>query len=71
MEIFLKEHLVPFAKLASSVFWSIPAAEDLQLPPSIKGRLGGPSQRRLASVITSRVLQAVSFILHVIGLDHY
>lgn len=62
----LLEHLVPFSKLASSVFWSVPAAEDLQLPPSIKGRLGGPSQRRLASVITSRVLQAI-FSLRIVA----
>lgn len=31
----------------------------MDLPCSIKGKLGGPSQRRLATSITSSVLQCV------------
>ncbi|WOL09568.1 hypothetical protein Cni_G18321 [Canna indica] len=55
----LMEELVSFAKLVSLVFWSVPAMEGMQVPFSVKGRLGGPSQRRLASVMTSSVLQAI------------
>lgn len=32
---------------------------DSQLPGSVKGKLGGPSQRRLSSSLSTVVLQAV------------
>ncbi|XP_042490760.1 uncharacterized protein LOC122070638 isoform X2 [Macadamia integrifolia] len=51
--------LVSFAKSACSTFWSIPVFEDVQLPSSVRGKLGGPSQRRLASCTTASVLQAI------------
>lgn len=33
--------------------------KDSQLPGSVKGKLGGPSQRRLSTTLTTLVLQAV------------
>ncbi|XP_029120003.1 uncharacterized protein [Elaeis guineensis] len=56
--LLLLEELVSFAKLVSQVFWSISVVKDIQLPSSVKGKLGGPSQRRLASLSTTAVLQA-------------
>ncbi|CAL9124432.1 unnamed protein product [Musa textilis] len=55
----LLEELVSYAKLVSPTFWSHPVVKDMQLPLSVKGKLGGPSQRRLPSVMISRVLQAI------------
>lgn len=46
-------------KLSCSVFWSYVITDDMILPGSIKGRLGGPSQRRLPSSLRSSVLEAV------------
>ncbi|XP_038975509.1 uncharacterized protein LOC103710780 [Phoenix dactylifera] len=57
--LILLEELLSFSKLMSQVFWSISVVKDTQLPSSVKGKLGGPSQRRLASLTTSAVLQAV------------
>jgi tRNA guanosine-2'-O-methyltransferase len=37
--------------------------DNKDLPPSIKGKLGGPSQHRLATSITSSVLQGVCSVL--------
>ncbi|KAJ4957121.1 hypothetical protein NE237_013904 [Protea cynaroides] len=51
--------LVSFAESACSTFWSIPVFEDVRLPSSVRGKLGGPSQRRLASCTTASVLQAI------------
>ncbi|KAK9155092.1 hypothetical protein Sjap_002572 [Stephania japonica] len=42
-----------------SIFWSSPASVDIALPGSIRGKLGGPCQRRLASSYTTAVLQAI------------
>ncbi|XP_064989875.1 uncharacterized protein LOC135627659 isoform X4 [Musa acuminata AAA Group] len=55
----LLEELVSYAKLVSPTFWSHPVVKDMQLPFSVKGKLGGPSQRRLPSAMISRVLQAI------------
>ncbi|XP_065031327.1 uncharacterized protein LOC103970039 isoform X1 [Musa acuminata AAA Group] len=55
----LLEELVSYAKLVSPTFWSHPVVNDMQLPLSVKGKLGGPSQRRLPSAMISRVLQAI------------
>ncbi len=38
--------------------------EDVALPSSVRGKLGGPSQRRLSSSTTTAVLQAVLIFLH-------
>ena len=48
-----------FTKLSCSVFWSSVVIEDMALPGSIRGRLGGPSQRRLPSSPCTSVLEAV------------
>ncbi|RLN39238.1 uncharacterized protein C2845_PM01G00170 [Panicum miliaceum] len=50
------ETMVVFSKLSCSVFW-LRNIENMDLPYSVKGKLGGPSQRRLATSITSSVLQ--------------
>jgi len=54
--------MVAFSKLSCSVFW-FRDVENKDLPHSIKGKLGGPSQRRLATSITSSVLQGVCSVL--------
>ncbi|XP_010274499.1 PREDICTED: uncharacterized protein LOC104609816 isoform X2 [Nelumbo nucifera] len=60
--LFILEDFVSFAKSACSIFWSSPIIEDLLLPCSVRGKLGGPSQRRLASSTTMAVLQAIESI---------
>ncbi|KAE8818497.1 methyltransferase tarbp1 [Hordeum vulgare] len=52
------ENMVAFSKQSCSVFW-LKNTDNMDLPCSIKGKLGGPSQRRLATVITSSVLQCI------------
>ncbi|KAG5523748.1 hypothetical protein RHGRI_030659 [Rhododendron griersonianum] len=52
------EGLVSFATSSSSIFWS-GVLEATNLPCSIKGKLGGPSQRRLPFSATTAVLQAI------------
>ncbi|WVZ55051.1 hypothetical protein U9M48_005765 [Paspalum notatum var. saurae] len=52
------ENMVDVGKMSCSVFWSR-NTENRDLPYSIKGKLGGPSQRRLTTSITSSVLQAI------------
>ncbi|KAG9154332.1 hypothetical protein Leryth_000767 [Lithospermum erythrorhizon] len=54
--------LVSFAKLSCSIFGSTTVTEHGALPGSIKGRLGGPSQRRLSSQTTDMVLQAITSV---------
>ena len=55
--------MVVFSKLSCSVFW-LRNIENMDLPYTVKGKLGGPSQRRLATSITSSVLQGVcSFLI--------
>ena len=51
--------LVQFANQSCSIFWSDVVAEDTTLPGVVKGKLGGPSQRRLSISATTAVLQAV------------
>lgn len=55
----MQEELVSFANLSSSIFHLTLAVEDTTLPNSIRGKLGGPSQRRLSTSTTTAVLQAV------------
>ncbi|XP_059657675.1 uncharacterized protein LOC132304137 isoform X2 [Cornus florida] len=52
------EELISFARSSSLIFWSN-MVDDTFLPCSIRGKLGGPSQRRLSSSTTTAVLQAV------------
>ncbi|XP_057476407.1 uncharacterized protein LOC130764285 [Actinidia eriantha] len=52
------EGLVSFASSSCSIFWG-DKVEDANLPSSIRGKLGGPSQRRLSSSATTAVLEAI------------
>lgn len=52
------ENMVVFSKPSCSVFW-LRNTDSMDLPCSVKGKLGGPSQRRLATSITSSVLQCI------------
>ncbi|TVU48714.1 hypothetical protein EJB05_08359 [Eragrostis curvula] len=52
------ENMVIFSKTSCSVFW-LKNMDNMGLPYSVKGKLGGPSQRRLATPITSSVLQGI------------
>lgn len=60
----MQENLVAFSGTASSILWS---EDDMEkgsdLPSSLKGKLGGPSLRRLTLSLTPSVLQAVIFFL--------
>lgn len=51
--------LVSFATMSCSIFWSNVKLDEAILPGSVKGKLGGPSQRRLPSSIATLVLLAV------------
>lgn len=51
--------MVQFANQSCSIFWSGIVVDDTALPGSVKGKLGGPSQRRLSISTTTVVLQAV------------
>ena len=55
----MQEELVSFSYLSCSIFRSSIVMEETNLPSSVKGKLGGPSQRRLSSSTTTAVLQAV------------
>ncbi|KAG6405349.1 hypothetical protein SASPL_132938 [Salvia splendens] len=56
------EELMSFTKLSCSVFWSSVVIEDMALPGSIRGRLGGPSQRRLPCSPCTSVLEAITSV---------
>lgn len=47
-----------FARRSAAVFWEH-YSDPVVLPASVSGKLGGPSQRRLPSTLTSAVLQGV------------
>ncbi|KEH31617.1 putative tRNA (guanosine(18)-2'-O)-methyltransferase [Medicago truncatula] len=57
--LYLLDDLVQFANQSCSIFWSGAVEEDTALPGAVKGKLGGPSQRRLPISATTAVLQAV------------
>lgn len=64
----LQDALVSYAGMSCSIFWSKHMDEGGDFSGSIRGRLGGPSQRRLSSSLTSSVLQAVwSFMTYCYG----
>ncbi|PIN08693.1 hypothetical protein CDL12_18734 [Handroanthus impetiginosus] len=56
------EELVSFAKLSCSVFGSAEVRVDMILPGSIRGKLGGPSQRRLPSSLCTSGLEAITAV---------
>ncbi|KAK4747416.1 hypothetical protein SAY87_014002 [Trapa incisa] len=53
------EEMVSYANRSCSIFWLTFTMIDSQLPGSVRGKLGGPSQRRLSSALTTVVLQAI------------
>lgn len=55
----IADNLVSFAKISSSIWWSSTVEGENILPNAVKGRLGGPSQRRLSSFATTQVLEAI------------
>ncbi|KAF0930705.1 hypothetical protein E2562_034643 [Oryza meyeriana var. granulata] len=56
--LIILENMVVFGKTSCSVFW-LKNSGDMDLPSSVKGKLGGPSQRRLPTSTTSLVLQGI------------
>ncbi|XP_062146057.1 uncharacterized protein LOC133854045 isoform X2 [Alnus glutinosa] len=56
--LLILEELISFANMSCSIFSSSTGTEDKALPSSVRGKLGGPSQRRLSSSTTAAVLQA-------------
>ncbi|XP_022934778.1 uncharacterized protein LOC111441850 isoform X1 [Cucurbita moschata] len=58
----LQLELVSFAAVSCSIFWSEVKSDETILPGSVKGKLGGPSQRRLPSSIATSVLLAVTSV---------
>nr|GMD79755.1 uncharacterized protein LOC109185383 isoform X2 [Ipomoea batatas] len=67
----LLDSLVSFARLSCYIFDSRSIIEDSVLPGSIKGRLGGPSQRRMPSSTASSVLQAITAIKSVASISKW
>ncbi|KAJ6961038.1 hypothetical protein NC652_000044 [Populus alba x Populus x berolinensis] len=59
--LFILEELVSFADLSSSIFWSS-ITKETTLPGSVRGKLGGRSQRRLSTSTTTAILQAITSI---------
>ncbi|CAA7393157.1 unnamed protein product [Spirodela intermedia] len=57
--LLILEDLMSFSNSVCSIFWSDPVVKNIDLPSSTKGKLGGPSPRRLPLHITSSVLQAI------------
>ncbi|KAB2622786.1 tRNA (guanosine(18)-2'-O)-methyltransferase-like [Pyrus ussuriensis x Pyrus communis] len=59
--ILIMKELVSLANLSCSIFSHANTTKmaDASFPGSVKGKLGGPSQRRLSSSTTSAVLQAI------------
>ncbi|CAA6657139.1 unnamed protein product [Spirodela intermedia] len=57
--LLILEDLMSFSNSVCSIFWSDPVVKNIDLPSSTKGKLGGPSPRRLPLHITSSVLQAL------------
>ncbi|XP_040986583.1 uncharacterized protein LOC121234635 isoform X3 [Juglans microcarpa x Juglans regia] len=72
-EIFLLilEELVSFANLSCSIYSSSTVIDDMDLPSSVRGKLGGPSQRRLSSSTTAAVLQAVTAVKSVAAISSW
>ncbi|KAM7273825.1 hypothetical protein ACFE04_028489 [Oxalis oulophora] len=56
------EELISFTHASCYIFWNHVTMEDVTLPGSIRGRLGGPSQRRLPASTTTAVLQAITAV---------
>ncbi|EPS74154.1 hypothetical protein M569_00595, partial [Genlisea aurea] len=57
----LMEELMSFSELSSSIFW-MEMPQRVILPDSVRGKLGGPSQRRLPSSLHTSALEAMTSI---------
>lgn len=57
--LLLMDEVVSYARLVLPIFWSNSVVKDIPLPPSVRGKLGGPTQRRLAIPTTTAVLQSI------------
>nr|XP_027085113.1 uncharacterized protein LOC113707145 isoform X2 [Coffea arabica] len=69
--LLILEELISFAKSSCSIFWSNQVEYDCILPSSIRGRLGGPSLRRLSSSIATSVLQAIISLKSVASISRW
>lgn len=65
------EESVSFAKSSSSIFWSCLMGDESILPGSVRGRLGGPSQRRLSSSATTSVLEAITSLKSIASISRW
>ncbi|CAN1783867.1 hypothetical protein LINPERHAP1_LOCUS16417 [Linum perenne] len=63
------EELVSFANMSCPIFWAN-VGEDVTLPGTDRGKLGGLSQCRLASVTTTAVLQATGAEVGIAALSY-
>lgn len=68
--LFILEELVSFADLSSSIFWSS-ITKETTLPGSVRGKLGGRSQRRLSTSTTTAILQAITSIQAVASISSW
>ncbi|CAI0417745.1 unnamed protein product [Linum tenue] len=59
--VLILEELIDFANMSCPIFW-YSIGEDITLPGPVRGKLGGPSQRRLSSSTTTAVLQAITSV---------
>ncbi|KAH0448169.1 hypothetical protein IEQ34_021969 [Dendrobium chrysotoxum] len=57
--LLLMDEVVSYARLVLPIFWSSSVVKDIPLPSSVRGKLGGPAQRRLAIPTTTAVLQSI------------
>ncbi|XP_071706129.1 uncharacterized protein [Rutidosis leptorrhynchoides] len=64
------DELMTYTNRSCSVFWCNEAGET-DLPSSVKGRLGGLSQRRLSSSKTTAVLQAIMSVKTLASVSSY
>ncbi|KAL3677602.1 hypothetical protein R1sor_027550 [Riccia sorocarpa] len=55
----IMDEIKSYAGRSVSAFWEYEQTESSELPAAVKGKLGGPSQRRLPSPLTAAVLQGI------------
>ncbi|WOG87063.1 hypothetical protein DCAR_0206283 [Daucus carota subsp. sativus] len=65
------ENLISFAQSSCSILWSRVAKDDTDMPSSIKGRLGGRTQRRLSVSTTTVILQAIISIKSIASITSF
>ncbi|XP_028552833.1 uncharacterized protein LOC110107437 isoform X3 [Dendrobium catenatum] len=57
--LLLMDEVASYARLVLPIFWSSSVVKDNPLPSSVRGKLGGPAQRRLAIPTTTAVLHSI------------